>query len=308
VRLSVLTAVVLVACGNFTTRPPLAEPDPSPSDTSGADAGTPAAPLAAERTLFVGNSFTYTNDLPGIYDAIAKTLAANAPVPYVDSIAYGSYTLAQHLADAQGTGPNPRLSTLIGASAGGAKWNHVLLQEQSEIPGLPATNPELPASMTAAVGLARYVVATGATPVLFMTWGFPNGDPVNPTIYPDYPTMQSLLEAGYRAMAHAVAAAGMPVAIAPAGLAFKAVRDREVAAGRDPNASTSLFSQLYGPDAKHPAPPGTYVTACVVVGTIYGVDPTTITDGVAGLTPDTKAVLRAIARDVVAAERARPAP
>jgi hypothetical protein len=98
------------------------------------------------------------------------------------------------------------------------------------------------------------------------------------------------------------------VGIAPAGLAFKAVYDRDVAAGRDPKASTSLFAQLYGPDSKHPSAPGTYVVACVVTATIYAVDPTTLDDGVAGIADGTKVILRAIARDVVATERARPAP
>jgi hypothetical protein len=304
--------VLALACGSESP-PPLgnaASSDASASDASSdasvsdvADAGP--APNA-ERVLFVGNSFTFVNDLPGTYGALVTSVAST---PFVDSVAYGGYTLAQDLADVQGTGTNPRLGTLLGGGdAAPTTWNFVVLQEQSEIPGFPADNPERQASMAAVVSLSAYVAATGATSVMFMTWGFPTGDSANPSIFPDYVTMQSLLETGYRDMAHAVAMTGRHVVIAPAGLAFKAVYDRDVAGGRDPNATGSLFAQLYGPDAKHPAPPGTYVTACVMAATIDGIDPTKLTADVAGVDVATRAVLQTIARDVVATERARPPP
>ena len=277
-------------------------------DSGSADAASEDASTAVERTLFIGNSFTYVNDLPGTYVALSKTIAGR-PSPFVDSVAYGGYTLAQHLADAQGTGSNPRVVTLLGTGdAGRATWSHVVLQEQSEIPGFATNNPERVASMSATVALSAYVAATGATSVMYMTWGFPTGDPANPTLYPDYLTMQRLLEDGYRAMAHAIATAGRSVVIAPVGLAFQAAYQRDVAGGRNPNAAGSLFASLYGPDAKHPAPPGTYVAACVMAATIEGVDPTSLSATVAGVDAATASALQVIARDVVAAERARPPP
>jgi hypothetical protein len=302
----------LAACGSDSVPPALG----STSDASITD-GSPDAsiddsssdappPTPGKRVLFVGNSFTFVNDLPGTYSGIAKTVV---PAPFVDSVAYGGYTLAQHLADVQGTGMNPRLASLLGgADAAAVTWNYVVLQEQSEIPGFASNNSERQASMAAVVALSQYVAAAGATSVMYMTWGFPTGDSANPLIYPDYTTMQSLLETGYRDMAHAIAMAGRKVIIAPAGLAYKAVYDRDVAAMRDPTASTSLFAQLYGPDAKHPAVPGTYLIACVMLATIDEVDPTTLKADVAGIDTATRGVLQTIARDVVAAERARPPP
>jgi hypothetical protein len=144
--------------------------------------------------------------------------------------------------------------------------------------------------------------------MLLMTWGYAKGDSGNPSIFPDYLTMQSLLETGYREMAHAVAVAGHAVKIAPAGLAFRAIYQREVTLGHDPLGSQSLFLQLYGPDFIHPAVPGTYLAACVVTATIHGVDPTTFTGTVAGIDPATTLLLQTAARDVVAAENARPPP
>ena len=274
------------------------------------DSGDAVRPAPDERTLFVGNSFTYVNDLPGTYATLATPIDPEHVAPYVASSAYGGYTLVQHLADAQGTGANPELQTLLGVyDAGGkAAWNHVVLQEQSEIPGFDLSNPERAASMSAVVPLSSYVAATGATSVLYMTWGYPNGDPNNPTIYPDYPTMQGLLETGYRQMAQAIVTAGHPVLIAPVGLAFEAIHDQETAAGQDPLAATSLFMQLYGPDQIHPSVPGTFLAACVMVGTMYGVDPTTLDGSASGVDAASTALLEAAARDVVATEQAMASP
>jgi hypothetical protein len=270
---------------------------------------TDAAPLPPERVLFVGNSFTFVNDLPGTFASLARSAPGRGAGPAVDSVAYSGYTLAQHLADAQGTGPNPRLAALLGnADAGPVTWNHVVLQEQSEIPGFDPTDPERVASMNAVVALSGLAAATGATTVLFMTWGFPGGDPANPTLYPAYLTMQSRLETGYRDMAHAVALAGHPVRIAPAGLAFEGVYERDVAAGHVPEAQGSLFAQLFGPDAKHPSPAGTFLAACVMTATIYDVDATTLGGSVPGLDAATVAVLESIAQSVVVAERQRRPP
>lgn len=310
--LRALSVLFAIACGTESAPPALGSP--ATSDASAPDATSDAATIHAdatpapdaERGLFVGNSFTYVNDLPGTYGALFKGVT---PAHVVDSVAYGGYTLAQHLADVRGTGQNPRLASLLGgADAAATTWSHVVLQEQSQIPGFPTNNAERQASMAAVVSLSAYVAAAHATSVLYMTWGFPSGDPTNPSLFPDYVTMQSALETGYRDMAHAIALTGRRVVIAPAGLAFRAVYDRDVAAGRDPKASTSLFAQLYGADAKHPAPPGTYVTACVMAATIDGVDPTTFTGDVAGIDTATRVVLQTIARDVVATERARPSP
>jgi hypothetical protein len=300
-----------VACSDEGPRGFRAE-DAGASDASRvpADALESSVPTQAERTLFIGNSFTFFNDLPGTYLGLATRIAPAGAPPFIDSVAYGGYTLTQHLADARGTGENPRLATLIGTGdAGAAKWNHVVLQEQSQIPGFQVEeSDERIASMASAVSLSKYVAAAGATSVLLMTWGKAKGDPDNTVWFPDYATMQSLVEKGYREMAHAIAIEGRAVKIAPAGLAFRSIREREITNGRDPLAAGSLFMQLYNPDLYHPSVLGTYVAACVVMATIHDVDPTTLTDDVAGIDAPTKRILQTAARDVVTAEKARPPP
>jgi hypothetical protein len=275
----------------------------------GATEPTEDAPplLPARRTLFVGNSFVYFNDLPATFRGLATTSEPLRAPPIVETVAYGAYTLTAHLADANGTGANPRLATLFGLAdaSAPAAWDHVVLQEQSQIPGFDATDPAREKSIASAVSLAAHAKASGATSVLFMTWGYRNGDPQNGFIYPDYLAMQARLEAGYRDMAKAIANAGSPVKIAPVGLAFKAIYEREVALGHDPLAAGSPFAQLYAPDALHPGAPGSYLGACVVIATIHDVDPTTFTADVPEIDSATETLLRTAARDVVAAEKAR---
>jgi hypothetical protein len=278
-----------------------APPPPPPPATE--DATTPAdtaAPLLpAKRALFIGNSFTFSNDLPATYRALAGSAEPAREAPFIDSVLYAGYTLTAHLADARGTGSNPRLSTLLGPDAGTPEWTYVVLQEQSQIPSFPEDDPTRMQSVASAVSLSEYAAASGATSVLLMTWGYATND---------YVTMQSRLETGYRDMGRAIAATGRAVKIAPVGLAFQAIYEHDILTGHDPLATASSFRQLYAGDAIHPGPAGSYLAACVVTATMHDVDPTTFTADIAGIDSTTKLVLQATARDVVATEKSRPPP
>lgn len=272
------------------------------ADAESTDASEQPDATPNERTLFVGNSYTFFHDMPLLYRAIAP----DSVPPAVDSVAYGSYQLVQHRADAEGTGPNPRLAALLGvAQPGSTTWNHVVLQEQSLIPGLQ-NSPNTAPSLAAAVKLAELAEATGASTVLYMTWGYARGHAFFADEYPDYPTMQTKLAAGYRKMGTAILGAGHHAKIAPVGLAFRAIYDREVAAARDPLAVDSLFMHLYEADLNHPALPGSYLATCVLAATIYGADPTTFTTDVIGIDAATKLVLQTAARDVVTPANVEP--
>jgi len=72
------------------------------------------------RVLFVGNSYTYVNDLPGIFKGLSNSLGRSV---YTDMSAPGGYSLEQHLTNTE---------TLLKISAG--NWNYVVLQEQSQMP------------------------------------------------------------------------------------------------------------------------------------------------------------------------------
>lgn len=304
----VLAAFALLRCARDEEPAPVDAP-PLPREIADATPGpiveastTPDVappPLPAKRTLFVGNSFTYFNELPASYRTLATAFDTKREPPVIDGVTYGGWTLTAHLADARGTGTYPRLSTILGPDAGAVSWTWVVLQEQSQIPSFDPSSPTRQQSIASAVSLSDLAAAAGATTLLFMTWGYASSD---------YLTMQSKLETGYRDMAQAIATAGHAVKIAPIGLAFKAIYDREVMLGHDPLATGSPFIQLYDADLVHPAGKGSYLGACVVTATIEDADATTFTADIPGIDAATKIDLQKVARDAVATEKLRPPP
>jgi hypothetical protein len=239
--------------------------DAADSDAEEASDGSgDGGPPPSLRVLFVGNSYIYTNDLPRTFASLARE--AGVAEVMVDSVTAGGYRLEQHAADAARAG-----TALANALDGDPSWTHVVLQEQSQIPGFPVGVPERDASMVAAVDLAGRATAVDALPTFFMTWGYRTGDARNPGLFPDYPTMQGRLEAGYRAMADAAREAPMTVELAPVGLAFTSVYEA-ASAGGDPQRTGSDFVALYSGDGSHPAAPGTYLAAATLLATIADVD------------------------------------
>lgn len=273
-------------------RPDAAILDASAPDAEVIDAGT----LGRHEVLFLGNSYTYVNDLPAMYRALVGSLRP-APEPLqVDSVTAGGWRLSQHAADAANEAH--RLFGLLGPE--GPPWTQVILQEQSQIPGFEAGQADFEASRTAAAALGVRAAARGAPVVFFMTWGRRDGDSTNPGRFPDFSTMQTHLEAGYRALAEAARGAGAEVSIAPVGLAFAEVH-AEVAAAGDPLDPAGLFYRLYAPDGSHPSRLGSYLAACVFAATHLGVDPTTLEYLPAGVTEPDAVRLRAAAQRAVLA-------
>jgi hypothetical protein len=224
-------------------RPPApdAESPPSPD----------AAPPAPEtlRVLFIGNSYTFYNDLEQRYAEVRAQDAAPREV-VVARYARPGYRLDQHLADVQADASE--LQVLFSSRCGGDEpWSYVVLQEQSQIPGFPAEETVRQASVEAAGAWGERIRGCGATPVLFETWGRLRGDEGNPELFPDYTTMQDRLDEGFAAMREAGALTSAPV-----GGAFRWLSTR---AGFD-------LSSLYSGDGSHPSAAGSWLAALVLAG------------------------------------------
>lgn len=256
------------------------------------------------RALFVGNSYTFYNDLPGLYRTTA--LAAGEDLDAEAMVAAGGWTLAQHATDAatDGTDLSMRLRTGTGADT---DWDVVVLQDQSQIPGFPATSPDRIASEDGASALGALADARGAAIVLYATWGRERGDETNPTLFPDFVTMEAALESGYRAMEARLVAEGRRVRLAPVGATFARIHADLVEAGEEPTAEGSLFDALYDADGSHPSPLGTYLVACVMVGTITGRDPMLFATP-AGLPEPQAYAVRVAAATTLTSEAWRPTP
>jgi hypothetical protein len=190
------------------------------------------------RVLFLGNSYTFANDLPANFRQLARSGDRGIET---DLQATGGWTLQQH-AQASST------ASLIG----GSKWTYVVLQEQSQV---PAGVRDREAIMYPAVRiLVKEIRDAGAQAVLFGTWARRDGWPEQGL--DGYGHMQDAIDQGYAGIS-----GELSVSVAPVGKAW-----------------FQLFSQgdadkLWQSDGSHPTAMGTYLAACVFYAILFGQTP-----------------------------------
>lgn len=247
--------------------------------------------MATSDVLFVGNSYTTSNNLNA---TVADVFAAAGEEVSTNRVAAGGLTLAVHAERA--ADPSSDWYTKLVTEASEREW--VVLQDQSQTPGFPSTEPAWIASRDGAVALDSLVSDAGAQTMFFLTWGYVEGDSMNEWLYPDYSAMQGHLTRGYIEYAEACATAERPVWIAPVGPAFGYIHDQLLASGEDPLASGSLFADLYSGDGSHPARLGTQLAAYVFYASLTGESPVGLTPP-ADLDPDRVMVLQEAAAAVV---------
>ncbi|MFI5260051.1 MAG: DUF4886 domain-containing protein [Candidatus Limnocylindrales bacterium] len=193
---------------------------------------------ACTRVLFLGDSYTYVNDLPSTFAQLAES--AGRPVQ-VATVANGGETLAQHAASSD---------DLTEISSGA--WTYVVLQEQSETPATPAGRDDY--TYPAANALAGTAEAAGAVPLLFMTWAHKDGSPA--LGLPTYEAMQQQIDGAYLQIAYE-----LNVPVAPVGFTWYVVRHDH------PDI------ELWQDDGSHPSLAGTYLAACVFYASIFRQSP-----------------------------------
>jgi hypothetical protein len=220
-----------------------------------------AAPCS--RVLFIGNSYTYVNDLPTMFAALA---GAGGHRVETGMAAEGGATLADQL-NSSGT-----LDKL-----GSAKWDFVVLQEQSQIPA--SEQARVQQMYPAARLLVRRIEDAGARPIFFMTWAHRDGWPENGL--PDYESMQVAIDDGYLGIAREL---GVPVA--PVGYAWL------LAHRQDPRLD------LWQPDGIHPSMQGSYLAACVFYAAVFHESPEGLSY-LADLPGQTARLLQTAAADAV---------
>ncbi|HPF91194.1 MAG TPA: hypothetical protein PLL57_11085 [Flavobacteriales bacterium] len=221
------------------------------------------------RTFFIGNSYTYTNDLPNTLRLLALSLGDTI---MVSSSTPGGATFQSHVASA---------TTVDAINL--EHWDFVVLQEQSQLGALPFEITSTEASADQLVELIRSNDPC-SMPVFYMTWGRRDGDDLNCASFPfmcTYAGMQQALTANYGALAEEYDAFTAPV-----GEAWRMVR------------ATHPEIELYVSDGSHPSPAGTYLAASVFYCTLFQEScvPSAYT---AGLDPGIASILRDIASEVV---------
>jgi hypothetical protein len=209
-------------------------------------AGTDAASSDDSlRVLFIGNSHTYVNDLPGLFLGLSK---AGGKTVRTDASTFGGYSLEDH------THTQTTLDKIAQNS-----WSFVVLQEQSVIPTIHywRYNSMYPASRQ----LDSLIRLQGARTAFYMTWGWKNGgsqtygDSWSPDFRDCFEMQESLC------VAYEEIAVELSATMAPVGMAF--ARARRV----------DSLVDLWQSDYCHATLEGTYLGACVFYAVLHRASP-----------------------------------
>lgn len=218
--------------------------------------------------LFIGNSYTFYNKMPVIFQNVAR--AAGYEVE-TQQVVKGGYYLWKYLyIEADRALVDEQL-------LGEKKYDFVILQDNST--GSLGNNNPL---FNRAVREFDPIIRThGAAPVLYSTWGRKTG---STTLEKNGWTNESMT--WDIANAYQTIGTELDIPVAHVGLAFYDVYTGDSGI------------ELYDEDLTHPSYAGSYLAAMTLFAKMFRVDPTTIAyDG--DLTPETAAVLREAARKAV---------
>ncbi len=192
--------------------------------------------------LFIGNSYTDVNSLP--------TLLNNLTISKGDKLTFDSRT------QGGATFKNHSENSLTYSKIHSKPWDYVIMQGQSQevsFSDSQVNSQSLPYAKQIAdsVYSAKYCTEL----MLFMTWGYLNGDSQWAPIS-TYEGMQLRTRNGYQRIADSVQAS-----VAPVGAAWKYVRDNHPTIN------------LYSGDGSHPSFEGSYLAACTFYASLYRKSP-----------------------------------
>ncbi len=194
--------------------------------------------------LFVGNSYTFYNDMPTVYfENMAKACGYNIKVT---SITKGAYTLEKFADPADNYGKMVDTALSVPGT-----YDYVILQEQSMRPSIDTVDKFYEGVRQ----LDKKIREAGAQPVLYATWGRQTGNEKLTQYNMTNESMTWKLAAAYAAIGEE-----LDIPVIHVGLAF-----RDVYANTDIN--------LYSADGSHPSATGSYLVAMSLFCGIFGVDP-----------------------------------
>lgn len=201
--------------------------------------------IVTTKILFIGNSFTYYSDIPGLFDKIA-TSADKSVV--VDSVTQGSWTLSKFADE------NDDYGKIVDEKLKAHNdYDVVVLQDQST---RPVDNYS--GFLSGAKALQTKINATqkNATIYLYSTWAWDEDAAARKMTVPEFE--QKIREA------YDKAAADMGVKVSHVGTAFTKIYN-----------DYPDYNLYWWKDNKHPSYLGAYLSACVHVATILNCDPRT---------------------------------
>jgi hypothetical protein len=259
VRTLFVLVLALAACGDDGSPPgDGGGVDGGGPDDGGADAGVDAGPT--RRVLFVGNSYTYYNDLPEVVRQLGAVTPGGAVE--VESITPGGATLGDHWMT---TGARDAIEM------GG--HDVVVLQAQS----LEWMNAK--SFFGYGMLLSDAVETAGGRTLWYATWARREGDPV----YTDFGLMNPEYMTRRIEQVYELYATMFGDDVARVGAAW------QIALTEMPELV------LHEPDGSHPLAAGTFLAACVIVQALTGETPGVPDPPPLGLPPELARALCAIA-------------
>ncbi len=199
---------------------------------------------AQHRVLFIGNSYTYVNNLPDLINSIYTSFGDSYEY---DQSTPGGCTFKQHL-------------TVSADKIKQGGWDYVVLQEQSQLPSFPDNQfyqDCYPYAMQLCELIREY--NPDSKPVFYMTWGRRDGDSQNCQNFEPlctYEGMDSMLNLRYTLMAH-----DNSTLLSPVGKVWHYIMDNYPQL------------ELYQSDGSHPSYLGSYIAACCFYTIFEGINP-----------------------------------
>jgi hypothetical protein len=202
----------------------------------------PAFSQDSTSVLFVGNSFTFYNNMPYIFKDIAESKGKKV---HVDTAVTGGKDLKFH-------SERTRTYQMIQSR----KWDYVVLQGHSNEfaqPDFKVDSLTFPFAKKMVDSVRKYNPC--ARILFYMTWGYKNGNKKWKAIA-SYDSMQLRIERQYLIFADKLS-----TGVSPVGMVWKEVRE------------SNPEINLYQEDRFHPILTGSYLSACTHFATIFGESP-----------------------------------
>jgi hypothetical protein len=220
------------------------------------------------KILFVGNSYTYYNNMPARY--FSQLMGAAGYKVKVLALTKGGWTLLNS------SNAQDELGSQVDNVLTHQKFDFVILQEQSMTPAV-----NVGSFYNGVKRLDSKIRESGGIPVLYATWGRKQGSGDLTATGLTAETMTWKLAAAYEHMGQT-----HDIPVAHVGLAFWDIvqNHRNIA--------------LHDPDMSHPSAEGSYLAALTIFARITGIDPTTV-DYEGGVNPAIEPVLKEAARKAV---------
>ncbi len=266
------TLLTLTACGNNSASDNEKDPELQPEENLNKDPNENNDDKKTDDTildktkqydiLFIGNSYTYYNNMPeNIFGAIAKAAGYKFNVKRLTK---GGWYLINS------ANASDSLGSQVDAELKAKKYDYVVLQGQSTCPALE------PAKFYDGVrNLLVKVKENGATPILYCTWGRKTGNNVLNQNNWTNEIMTWKIAAAYEAIGKELG-----IDVAYVGLAF-----------HDVYTNNESEVDIYDADRTHPSYSGSFLAALTIFSKITGVDPAKVRYN-GNLTPSVTDIMR----------------